>query len=91
MASVEALGKTVKDSRVTGNLGNLEMENVELGKLGDLIAQTQGYVGLTGMDAVHRYLVDKYHWQPSQVRGMSETDLCLLLAGYVEQPSTFWD
>ena len=46
---------------------------------GDIIAEKQGYPNLSGMDAVHRYLIDKYHWLPDQVRSLSVEDLQLLL------------
>lgn len=48
---------------------------------GDQIAKANGYSGLSGLDAVHRFLIDKYHWLPSDVRMLSVDDLQLLLAG----------
>jgi len=60
-------------------------------KIGDRMAVKEGYVGLKGMEAVHRYLVDKYGWQPDQVRRLSEEDLHLLLAGYEDKPTTAWN
>jgi hypothetical protein len=60
-------------------------------KIGDHMAIKEGYVGLKGMEAVHRYLVDKYGWQPEQVRKLSNEDLHLLLAGYEEKPTTAWN
>ncbi len=53
--------------------------------LGDTIARDQGYEDLRGMDAVFRYLIDKYHWLPHQVRNLSVEDLSLLLDGYREK------
>ncbi|MCG8687988.1 MAG: hypothetical protein MI892_24150 [Desulfobacterales bacterium] len=50
--------------------------------LGDTIAKDQGYEDLRGMEAVYRYLIDKYHWLPHQVRSLSVEDLSLLLDGY---------
>ena len=48
---------------------------------GATISQHHGYEGLTGIDAVHRFLIDKYHWLPSQVRALTTDELQLLLAG----------
>lgn len=66
-----------------------EMKSV-FSMLGDTIAKDQGYEDLRGMDAVHRYLIDKYHWLPHQVRNLSVEDLSLLLDGYKkpEDPGT---
>lgn len=50
--------------------------------LGDTIAKDQGYEDLRGMDAIHRYLIDKYHWLPHQVRSLTVEDLSLLFDGY---------
>ena len=93
---MSSVGAQVKETQLMGDLRGydrreLEIEHARLGRLGDLIAKQQGYSGLDGMDAVHRYLIDKYHWQPSQVRGMSDSDLSMLVAGYMEKPSTMWD
>lgn len=58
-----------------------EMKSI-FSMLGDTIARDQGYEDLRGMDAVFRYLIDKYHWLPHQVRTLSVEDLSLLLDGY---------
>ena len=58
-----------------------EMKSV-FSMLGDTIAEDQGYEDLRGLDAVFRYLIDRYHWLPHQVRSLSVEDLCLLLDGY---------
>lgn len=42
---------------------------------GDHLAQREGYKAVSGMDAVHFYLVHKFKWQPAQVRTMSAADL----------------
>lgn len=47
---------------------------------GDTIAEREGYKNLYGMDAVHFYLIHKFHWLPSVVRSMSADDLRLVLA-----------
>jgi len=55
-------------------------------RMGDEIAKDQGYSDLRGLDAVCRYLVDRYHWLPQQVRNLSVDDLRLLLDGYKKTP-----
>lgn len=67
------------------------MDTERLEKIGDHVAEMEGYVGLRGMKAVHRYLIDKYRWQPEEVRKLSIEDIDLLLAGYAEKPTTEWD
>ena len=49
---------------------------------GEKIAKDQDYKNLNGLEAVHRYLIDRYHWLPDQVRSLSVDDLNLLLEGY---------
>ena len=51
-------------------------------RLGDQIPLDQGYEDLHGMDAVYRYLIDKYRWLPHQVRALSIEDLSLLFDDY---------
>ena len=67
------------------------MTDLVLEKIGDHIAQKEGYVGLKGMEAIYRYLIDKYSWQPEQVRNLSPEDLHLLLAGYEKKATDEWD
>ncbi len=59
--------------------------------IGDHIAEREGYVGLQGMKAIHRYLIEKFRWQPEEVRKLSAEDLELLLAGYEEKSTTDWN
>ncbi len=54
----------------------------ELARIGDKIAVDKHYEQLSGIDAVHRYFIDKYHWLPSEVRALSVDDLSMLLDGY---------
>ena len=67
------------------------MNDPLLEKLGSRIAEKEGYIGLEGLDGVYRYIVDKYRWQPPDVRKLGQEDLHLLLAGYEEKPTTAWD
>lgn len=67
-----------------------EMKSI-FSMLGDTIAQDQGYEDLRGMDAIFRYLIDKYHWLPHQVRSLSVEDLSLLLDGYKETDNSCED
>ena len=46
---------------------------------GDEIAKRQGYKELSGMDAIHFYIIHKFKWLPSQVKSMSTDDLRFLL------------
>jgi hypothetical protein len=48
---------------------------------GAAIAKKYGYGELTGLDAIHRFLMDKYHWLPCQVRALNIDEIELLLAG----------
>jgi hypothetical protein len=48
---------------------------------GAAIAKKYGYGELTGLDAIHRFLIDKYHWLPCQVRALNIDEIELLLAG----------
>jgi hypothetical protein len=51
-------------------------------KIGNNIAKKMGYEYLTELEAIYRYLIDKYNWLPSQVRELTNEDLLLLLDGY---------
>ncbi|MBW1702387.1 MAG: hypothetical protein JRJ69_07865 [Deltaproteobacteria bacterium] len=53
-----------------------------LARLGDKIAKDQGYSHLDGLEAVYRYLIDKYNWLPDQVKRLSVYDLKMLLDDY---------
>lgn len=46
---------------------------------GDYLADREGYKAASGMDAVIFFIVNKFGWPPSQVRGMSYTDLEFVL------------
>ncbi len=50
-----------------------------IARLGDKLAKKHHYRNLHGMEAIVRYLVDKYHWTPAQVRAFTVEDLTLLL------------
>jgi hypothetical protein len=54
--------------------------NYYLEVFGDRIAEREGYKKHSGIDAVHFYLVSKYHWLPSVVRSMSYDDMHFLLS-----------
>jgi hypothetical protein len=53
-----------------------------ISRKGDNLAKKEGYKSLDGMEAIVRYLVDKHHWLPHEVRTLSTDDLVLLLDGY---------
>ncbi len=67
------------------------MSETQFDTIGNHIALKEGYVGLKGMEAVYRYLVDKYSWLPKEVRNLTHDDLHMLLAGYEEKGTTDWD
>lgn len=54
-------------------------------KIGNDMAKQEGYVNLSGINALHRYLIDKYGWRPEEVRKLGPEDMELLLAGYEEK------
>lgn len=47
---------------------------------GDTIAAREGYKSVNGIDAVHYYIIHKFHWLPSQVKSMSSEDLRFVLS-----------
>jgi hypothetical protein len=67
------------------------MDEKRLVLIGNHIAVKEGYVGLEGIEAVYRYIIDKYNWLPDQVRKISGDDLQILLAGYDEKATTDWN
>lgn len=52
-----------------------------IARRGDKLAKKMKYGDLGGMDAIHRYLIDKHHWLPDQVRRLTVDEIQLLLAG----------
>lgn len=48
---------------------------------GAAIARKFKYGHLQGIDAIHRFLIEKYRWLPSEVRSLSLDEIELLLAG----------
>ena len=67
------------------------MDENKLVIIGNHIAVKESYVGLEGMEAVYRYIIDKYRWLPDQVRNISGEDLHILLAGYDQKATTDWN
>jgi hypothetical protein len=51
-----------------------------LAVFGDHLAEREKYKDNGGIDAVHFYLVQKFSWPVSQVRGMSYEDLRFVLS-----------
>lgn len=48
---------------------------------GDALSQKMGYGDLDGLNAIHRYLIDKYHWLPRDVRALTVDELQMLIEG----------
>ncbi len=53
--------------------------SASLEAFGDAIAEREGYSNLSGLDAVHFYLIRRFHWLPSAVRNLSHQDLRFVL------------
>ena len=45
----------------------------------DKIVKREKYKNVSGIDAVHYYLIQKHSWLPSQVKTMNSEDLALCL------------
>ena len=54
--------------------------NYFLDVFGDHIAQREGYRHLSGMEAIHFYLVHKFGWLPRDVKSMSLEDVRFVLS-----------
>ncbi len=63
--------------RLTEANANLEYTLIVFG---DHLAKQENYQAHSGIDAVHFYICQTYHYLPSQVRSMSVDDLRFLLA-----------
>jgi len=48
--------------------------------IGDKIAKRENYHNISGLEAVHYYLIQKHNWLPSQVKSMSLEDLSFCLS-----------
>ena len=57
-----------------------------LAVFGDTLAKREKYKdeGLDGMDAIHFYLIQKFHWLPKDVRAMSAEDIRFVLTEEME-------
>lgn len=53
--------------------------NYSLDVFGDSLAEREGYTSVDGMEAIHLYLVRKYHWLPRDVRSMTLEDIRFVL------------
>ena len=51
---------------------------------GDEIAKREGYKSLQDTEAIHFYLIQKFHWLPSQVKSMKSEDIWLVLSEEME-------
>lgn len=80
----------VKKDKTKRDLKSLEKKQAE--RLGDLfyeliqighhVAKREGYVTHRGLDALYFYLIEKYHWPPSLVRGLNHEELLFLFDEY---------
>jgi hypothetical protein len=69
--------KTPRISRVRREVGGDVMEWISL--FGNVISEREGYKEQFGIEAVHFYLVEKYHWTLPHVRGLGCEELRFLL------------
>lgn len=61
--------------------------NYHLILFGDRIAEREGYVGLDGLEAVHYYLIHKFHWLPRDVFAMKLEDIRFVLDQELSNPA----
>lgn len=47
---------------------------------GDELAKREGYKDVSGIDAIHFYLIHKFKWLPSQVKSMTNEDIRFILS-----------
>ncbi len=57
---------------------------------GNHLAKKERYRSHTGLDAVRFYLVNKYHWLPSQVDAMSFKDLRFVMEETLKETMEGW-
>jgi len=53
--------------------------NYMLEVFGDTLAEREGYKSISGMDAIHVYLIKKHSWLPRDVTAMSPDHIRLAL------------
>lgn len=51
-----------------------------LNVFGDELAKREGFKTVDGIEAVHLYLIRKYHWLPRDVRSMTHEDMRFVLS-----------
>ncbi|MDD2321694.1 MAG: hypothetical protein PHO83_16750 [Geobacteraceae bacterium] len=65
-------------AEIHGELQTVTMNHLHL--IGEEIAKRENYKSLSGLEAVYYYLIQKHHWQPSQVRAMNIEDVSFCLS-----------
>ena len=69
-----------KDNQPGKAAGRLQAVNTELLYLaGDNLAKREKYKKLSGLQAVHYYLIQKHNWLPSQVASLKAEELLFCL------------
>lgn len=74
------MNKQTYDEKIAethGQLQNTLMRSLTL--IGNKLADKEKYKNLSGVEAIHYYLVQKHNWFPSQVRSMTLEDLSFCL------------
>jgi hypothetical protein len=59
--------------------------NYYLDLFGDHIAEREGYRSLSGMNAVHFYIIHTFRWLPKDVKSMSLEDVRLVLTQEMDE------
>jgi hypothetical protein len=76
--------KTEKDPKEQVRVHTRRMRQAEgeiafhMDLFGDYLAEREGYKEHDGLEALQFYLVQKYHWLPSQVKSLNLDDLRFL-------------
>jgi hypothetical protein len=50
-----------------------------IAEIGDKLAKREKYERVSGLEAVHYYLMQKHHWPPKRIRAMKVDDLYFCL------------
>lgn len=75
--------KELNDARLRLHEANAQLYyHLEL--FGDELADTHGWRGLSGLDAIRYHLMQKHHWTPSQLEAMSLDHLRFAMHGEMQ-------
>lgn len=63
---------------------NNQTNPLTIAEIGDRIAKKNRWQTLKGKAAVQRFIIDKYHWLPKDVKKLTDAELRMLLDGVPE-------